>query len=59
MRDYVNMRTSYLKRIFLKKLSISTESVFTPYYKLALVIFMKASFDTKYKVILDLKREIC
>lgn len=56
MRDYVNRRTSYLKRIFLKNLSISIASVLTPYYKLALVMFTKAPFDTKYKVILDLKR---
>ena len=47
MRDYVNMRTSYLNRIFLRNFSIEVESVLTLYYKSASVIFMKAPFETK------------
>lgn len=47
MRDYVNVRTSYLNRIFLRNFSIEVESVLTLYYKSASVIFVKASFETK------------
>lgn len=44
------MRTSYVNRISPQNLSIQIESILIPYYKLVLVVFMKAFFDAQHNL---------